>query len=228
MFPVIAKGLKENKTIDQIRDEHRFAQQSTGFGKVRNAAQQIMVGAGKNVTESTFDFLDDLGPEKSKGFLKRMAIQNAPSADMANQVMGKERTTEFLDEIQGDLDTLNTKGINTNIFSGTRENVFAKIGKVKDPEMRAVATKIALAVMKFRRSMTGVQFGIIEHREYQKLFPSISKTGNFNQATINALRQAFTGDVDKFYSQSMGDENYQNLFQGNDDEYQKYLKAIGG
>ena len=234
IFPTIITALKEGKTIDTIRDNLRFMQQSKGFsGPIRGAAQQLMAGKSDKISGRTFDYLDDLAskgnPEKVKSFLKRMAVKNASSTDESKQVMGKERTVGFLDEIKGDLKRLEDAGIDTNILSGTWEDMKSKIGQVQEPELRKVATKIRLAVMKFRRSMTGVQFGMKEHAEYEKIFPGINRTGEFNLATLSALEETFTGDLDTFYSLSMGDDNYREIFKGEvDGEYQKYLKAIGG
>jgi hypothetical protein len=44
------------------------------------------------------------------------------------------------------------------------------------------------------------------------MFPSIGRTANFNTATINGLKEVMSGDLDNFYSLSMGNENYSKLF----------------
>ena len=126
--------------------------------------------------------------------------------------MGKERTVDFLEEIENDLATLERNGFPTGFWSGSWENLIAKVGQVQNPEMRKVATKIAVAVMSYRRSMTGVQFGMLENKEYKRIFPNINKVGQFNIASISALKETFRGDLNKFYSLSMGKKNYDKLF----------------
>lgn len=212
VLPSVTKSLLQGKNIDQIEDELRFSGQSSEFSSVRNAAQQVMVGKSASEQQSAFDTLDDLqeDPKGQIDFLKRMAIKNS-TADQQNLMMGKERTVDFLSEIQGDLDTLEKNGFPTNFFSGNWENLLSKVGQVQNPEMRKVATKIATSIMQYRRSMTGVQFGMLENKEYKRIFPGINKVGEFNKATISALGETFKGDLDKFYSQSMGEKNYKKM-----------------
>ena len=140
-----------------------------------------------------------------------MALVNAP-IDQKQSTMGKERTIGLLDEIQDDLNTLEMNGTPTGFLSGNYENLLARVGQVKNPEMRRVATKVAVAVINYRRAMTGVQFGQIENREYKILFPNINKVGNFNTSAIQGLKDVFNGDIDTFYKQSMGSKNYDKLF----------------
>ena len=206
-LPGIIKSFKEGKTADMIEDDLRYMQQSPEFSNsIRDAAQQLMVGEGKDVTNRTFDYLDDLvvkgDKEGVKSYLKRMSVVNAP-VDQRNLIMGKERTIEFLDEIKTDLATLQSKGIDTGFVKGNYENLIARAGQVESPEMRKVATKIAVAIMQFRRSMTGVQFGMLENREYKVIFPNINKVEKFNLSTLEALDEAFKGDLERFYSLSI-------------------------
>ena len=216
ILPTIVKNMQQGVTPDKIEDSLRMASQSPEFqGPLRDAAQSISVDKTESQRNVTFDALDDYvqrgDTEGAKDYLKRMAITSG-TADQQNQIMTKERTNEFLGEIRGDLETLEKNGINTSFLKGGVENLKARIGQVQDPEMRKVATKIAIAVMNYRRSMTGVQFGMIENEEYKRLFPSINKVGEFNTANLDALEETLGGDLKKFYSISMGKKNYDKLF----------------
>jgi len=215
VLPAVVQGLREGKDIDTISDELRYMQQSPEFVDVRGAIQQIMLDKPEKISQQTFDYLDDLVQNKdidgAKDFIKRAAIK-VSSAEQQNKVMGQERTVEFLGEIKDNLATLEANGINTNFLTGNMENLRARVGQVQNPEMRKVATKIMVAIMNYRRAMTGAQFGEQESREYKALFPNIDKIGQFNEATISALEETFQGDLDKFYSMSMGKKNYDRLF----------------
>ena len=123
---------------------------------------------------------------------------------------------DFLDEIQSGLDAMDANGIDTGFFSGNLENLLARAGQVKSPEMREIAIKMATATIMYRRSMTGVQFGEKEAKEYKKIFPDINKVAEFNKASTSALRSTFGGDLDKFYSLSMGEKNYNKLFKSDE------------
>lgn len=235
-LPSIVRLMKDGKSVDEIEDIIRFSSQSEEFtGAYRSAASEILIDKSDTAIRNTFDVLDD---EISKGNvtgvkskLKRLARKSAGTTQSA-QISGKERTVEFLGEIQENLDGLAASGIDTNIFSGTIEEINAKIGRVAEPELRKVATKIKTAIMNYRRAMSGAAFSVPESAEYTAVFPSISKTADFNAANISALSETFQGDLDSFYGLSMGPENYKQLFGEvdvgkQDDEYSAYLQAIG-
>jgi len=215
-LPAVYEEMRKGKNIDEIEDSIRYAGQSKEFaGPIRNAAQSILMNTSQDKAQTSMDYIDDLvskgDTEGVKSQLKRLAITQAP-AEMQGNMIGKERTIKLLSEIQGDLNTLEKNGVNTNIFSGTAENIASKLGTVKNPEMRKVATKISAALQNYRRSMTGVQFGMPENKEYKVMFPSIGRTANFNTANINALKEVMSGDLDNFYSLSMGEKEYRNIF----------------
>ena len=217
-LPAIYEEMRKGKTIDDIEDTLRYAGQSKEFsGPIRDAAQTILMNTDQNKAQTSMDYIDDLlskgDTEGVKSQLKRLSKLQAGNEEARN-MNGKERTIKLLSEIQGDLNNLERMGINTNIFTGTTEQIASKLGMVKNPEARKVATKIAVAIQNYRRSMTGVQFGMPENREYKVMFPSIGRTANFNSANINALKEVMQGDLDNFYSLSMGEENYKKLFGG--------------
>lgn len=215
-LPAVYEEMRTGKSLDQIEDSLRYAGQSKEFaGSIRDATQTIMIDAGNEQAQRAMDYIDDYVSrgdiEGVKSQLKRLSIQKAPASDKT-LIVSKERTIKLLDEIQDDLNNLEKIGIDTNIFSGTEEQVANKIGLVVHPEAKTIAVKIQAAVQNYRRGMTGVAFGMIENKEYKNMFPSMKNTDRLNSAIISGLREAFTGDLDNFYSLSMGEENYKKLF----------------
>jgi len=242
VMPILLR-IAAGENIDDIADDLRFKGQSVDFtGDLRAAAQQITSKLSTIKTETVFDKLDDVVAGGDIGeirdFLKKMAIENsAGGTEQAKMIMGQERTVEFLDEIYQDLIDFEEGGGDTNIFTGTMEDVAAKVGTVKDAEMRKIAVKITKARQQYRRSMTGVAFSPGENQEYDAIFPNINRTMDFNTATIDGLREAFRGDVDFFYSFAMGYDNYQSLFKGPSDSnmftkdeepYEPYVSETSG
>ena len=213
--PIIDRMLA-GETIDDISDSMRMAGQSPEFtGYLRDAAQQITSDYTKKKTDDVFDKLDDIidqdKPGAVKDYLKKAALDALPSAT-AGQVRGKERTVEFLSEIQDDLRTFEANGGNTNIFTGNTEKVAKMVGAVNDEELRKIATKINTAIQGYRRSMSGVAFSVPESEEYEAMFPNVDKTSNFNKANIEALTEVFDGDIEFIYSSVMGGDAYNEIF----------------
>lgn len=217
-LPIINAELKKGTPIDKIEDNLRFAGQSDKFtGTIRNAAQSVLVGVPGDQAQNVMDSMDDLVSEGdmagAKELLKR-TTQKYIGVEEARALRGKDRTVELLSEIQDDLNNLEKSGFDTNIFNGTAEKVADKLGTVKNPEARRVATKIAAAVQSYRKAMSGAAFSVPESREYKTIFPDIGRTANFNAANINALKEVFSGDTRQIYSQTMGKKNYDELFGG--------------
>ena len=215
-LPAIVAEIKSGKTIDQIQDSERFAGQSEDFsGVYRDAAQTILINKPSNISQKAMDAIDDQlsrgNVNSAKYQLKRLARTSAGVEEQRN-INGKERTHKLLTEIQNDLNALESTGVSTNIFTGTAENIASKVGTVKDPQTRQIATKIATAIQSYRRAMSGVAFSVPESAEYQAMFPSIGKTSNFNTANINALQDVMSGDLDNFYALSMGEDTYSSIF----------------
>ena len=232
---------RAGETIDDIADDLRWQGQSLEFtGHIRDAAQQITSKLSAPKTEIIFDKIDDLVGREDQGalrdYLKKTAI-DAAGMEQGKQIMGQERTVEFLDEIFDDLKAFEDGGGDTNIFTGTMEEINRKAGLVKEPELRKIAVKVTKARQQYRRAMTGVAFSPGENLEYDKIFPDINKTAEFNTAVIKGLQETFRGDVDFFYGFQMGKEAYDEIFKGktsqindeltDEEAYEEYLKIKG-
>lgn len=218
-LPAVYEEMRKGKNIDEIEDSLRYAGQSKEFaGPIREAAQSILINTPQDKAQQSMDYIDDLlsrgNTEGTKNQLKRLARTQA-GTEQQGMLVGKERTIKLLDEIQGDLNNLEKMGVNTNIFTGTEQDIANKIGTTVHPAAQKLATKISGAIQNYRRSMTGVQFGMPENKEYKVMFPSIGRTANFNSANINGLKEVMQGDLDNFYSLSMGEDVYNKVFGSN-------------
>ena len=216
----VAQLMLQGQSADEIRDNLRFSAQSPEFtGTFRDAAENIAV-AGKMSEQRRESFFDNLDRNLEAGNLdkaletiKIAAVSSFPAAEQS-QIRGKDRTVQFLLEVKDDLKRLDAAGIDTNIFNGTTEKIAGKIGEVKDPELRALATKVQTAIQQYRRSMSGVAFSVPESKEYEALFPNINKSFEYNEVVLDALLGTFVGDLDFSFGSVMGAGTYSELFVG--------------
>lgn len=214
---LIAGLMQKGMTIDNIRDQLKYSTQSEEFsGALRGAAESIGYNLTADKRENLFDSIDRLLDEGKSGqildLIKKAAVDGVGTEE-AKQIRGKDRTIEFMEEIRQDLADYEAKGGDTNIFTGNIEKLAGKVGTVKDPELRTIATKIATAVQQYRRSMSGVAFSVPESKEYQAIFPNIDKTKEFNSSVLDALLGTFKGDLEYFYKNQIGEDNYYELFE---------------
>jgi hypothetical protein len=223
LLPAVIKAFQEGSTFDEISDSMRYSQQSEKFtGPAREGMQMIFSSSGisgkkKQEAFDAFDDVLDTGNSQVIGEYLKRASREASGAPRSKEINGIERTLEFITEIENDLTEYEKKGGNTNIFTGTYENVNKAIGRVSDPELRKIAEKIQVATMRYRNDISGKAFSIPETKEYKAFMPSISRTSALNSAQIKAIQQTFTGDLRRFYINSMGENAYNAFVSGGGD-----------
>lgn len=229
--------MKEGQTIDEIEDQLRFSSESELFsGPMRDAAESIGTNMTEAKRENLFNTIDrsleDGNIERTKEVLIKAATDSY-GVDTAKQVRGTKRTVEFLEEIQDDLAKFEELGGKTGFFEGNLEKLANKVGKVSDPELKKMATKIQTAIQKYRRAMSGAAFSVPESKEYEALFPNIDKAKNFNEATVSGLLEVLNGDWEFAMRDRMGDQAFDKIFDGNiapddglsdEDAYDEYLE----
>lgn len=213
--PIIYERMRSGQSIDKIEDELRYAKQSQEFEPYRNAAQSLLVDKSDFIAQKAMDSLDDYVSKGdtagAQNMLKRIARKSA-GVEQEKAVMGTERTISLLDQIKDDLTRYQQGGGDTNIFTGTAEQVNKKIGRTLNPELAKIATKIQAAIQKYRLDMSGKAFSVPENIEYKSMFPSIKNTQGLNVANIDALLDVMRLDQDNFYAMTMGEDNYRNIF----------------
>ena len=215
---IVGQLILDGMTPDEIQDTLRYGAQSPEFaGAMRDAGESIQfrmpTERGKAYIESLERSLEEGNVERALDVISQ-GVYESLGTEEARSLRGKERTVEFLLEIGNDLKEYQEMGGNTGIFNGTVEKIAGKIGKVKDPEMRKIATKIKTAIQQYRRAMSGVAFSVPESREYQELFPNIDKNFKYNEKTLEALVETFGGDIEYIYGSMIGHNTYDDLFKG--------------
>jgi len=212
----VANMMRRGMTANDIADNLRYAGQSEQMkGSVRDATENISVGMTAADRDAFVNNVDrNLQSGNRSGVLDTIsttAIKQLPTAEQT-QARGKDRTVQFLNEIKGDLKTFKDKGGDTGIFNGTAENIAKAVGATVDPDLRAIGTKVQLAIQNYRRGMTGLAFTEEETKEYESVFPDITKNFVYNETTLKALKDSFIGDLDYTFGSIMGRGAYRSLY----------------
>jgi len=195
------KNLPSNAQVDAstYRDAFNNAALGMAVNKQQQASRQLQSLLAKGDTQA------------AKDFITRTAISTAP-VEQQNQAQGRSEALAALDAIQSALKDFKAAGGNTNIFTGTEEQIANKVGATKDPKIAYLANQINQAFINYRRSMTGVAFSPQESAQYEKLFPSIGKVNNFNEAVIQSLQDTMNRNQELFLKNRIGTQNYTKLF----------------
>lgn len=213
----IYEMLREGLSIDQIDDRLRFGAQSellTGVHRdaVESLTRTLLSHVAENTRQTYERSLEEGNMERIKTLVKEVAFANNFEATQT-ALVNKDRTVEVLNEIKGDLKRYEELNGDTNIFKGTNEKVLNKIGNtLGEGELATIATKIQAAIQSYRKAITGAAFNELEGEEYNNIFPSISKTGKLNSATIKGLLDIFEGDVKHAITLRIGKAPYDEIF----------------
>lgn len=199
------------KGIQQVSETNDGASTNDYLNALRSAAIGLPAAAKKDVLGQLQQYVKSGDSASAKDLITRTAIASAP-VEQQNQAQGRMEALSALDTIKSKLDEYVAAGGNTNIFTGTEEQIANKVGATKDPKLAYLANQINQAFINYRRSMTGVAFSPQESAQYEKLFPSIGKVGNFNQAVIQSLQDTMNRNQALFLKVRIGATNYSKLF----------------
>jgi hypothetical protein len=149
--------------------------------------------------------------ESAQSYLKDLAYTGANAATQ-KQVDGRTNAINELQTVQTLLDEYAASGGNTGLFTGTQAQIEKKLGKLKDPVLQDIATRINLSLIDYRAAVSGAAFTESEAQFYSDLFPSILSGTELNKSTINSLVNVFSDRQDAFYRTQLGSKNYDELF----------------
>jgi len=160
--------------------------------------------------------------------------------DEKNQLNAAQNALGQLASIQIALDQYEKMGWETSLFAGLEEDVAEKIGEVKDPKLRALATQINTAIINYRKAITGAWFSEKETKEYQSIFPSTKNSKELNTAIINWALDGMLTTINTKYADVIWPTTYTELlkayesvkgnpydFRANKQELMRYLKKEG-
>jgi len=229
----IAALKNDGNSWDDIQDKLEFANFGEGFaeykgGTVARAYRSVNLGSLTNAQREAFEFeLDNAvssGDESQVEQVLKRTARSSAGTDEKKQVKGYESTSKLLDDIRGDLETYVAKNGDTGLFKGTFQQIKQKLGDTGDPELAKLGVRIANMIQTYRRSMSGVAFSVPESVEYVSMFPSVAKEtlgsdadalqDGLNMALIDGLQENMNFLTDQFYSQAMGEANYDTIFKG--------------
>ena len=129
-----------------------------------------------------------------------------------DQIKGRYTTQLSLRGVISILGEMKEAGVETGWLTGNIENLYAMIGKTNNPELARLATRLADMVIAYRRAATGVQFGVLEKRDYENMMPGIKFEENLNLARIGGLNTALNDHMRAFWQQRIGDHNAPTVF----------------
>ena len=198
IYDKIGAQEEDDEVMQALKNAYSFV--SVGFtSKQREAIDQQFA-----------QMIERNDPEELAEFMGTLAITVAPAAQQ-NKAFGRFEAIGALEEIKDLLYEYEAEDGDTNIFTGTMEKIANKIGTTLDPQLVDIATQIRMAIMDYRKAVTGAAFTEAESAEYERIFPSIGKVKNVNSRAIDSLSRTFNRNQEIFMRHMIGSKNYDTI-----------------
>lgn len=140
------------------------------------------------------------------GDVIRQAAVDTENVDTKNQIVGRRALLASLQDTRGILEELKAKGVPTNWFTGSVEDLARKLGTSTNTEYVTLANRLQGTLINYRRAATGVAFSEREQQQYAKMFPNYKNTLPVNLALLDGLeREAHTYDQ-AYWTHKLGEQ----------------------
>lgn len=217
-----SKDLKYAPSFEDMRVKHpnitqeEYSQLAPAINAIPDAARNISLGLTDKKSQS---FINDIAQAFKQGDYERaqeklmLAARQGADAETRRQLLGRDKTIKALSDIQTRIDDYVSRGGKMNIFEGGVEDIQKKVGKIRNPELRDIATRIQAAIIDYRKAVSGAAFTESEGKQYEDLFPSTGNVPALNKQIIESLVSVLDMNQEVFYRSAMGDNNYEAIFE---------------
>lgn len=167
--------------------------------------------AKSTVVEQMSEYVANWDLENAKTLLVN-TLQETLKWDDKSKFSFLNNTIDTVNSLKESYDRFVSLGWDTWLFVGSAEKVASKVGKVKDPTLRQLATEMSMALQQYRLNVSGAAFSVQEAAEYASLFPTIWDYKELTDAKINWLISSLTKNQNKFLWKKLWQTNYNNIF----------------
>lgn len=211
----VASLLASGKSKDDISDMIRYSEQSLDYGEWRSIANSVFSSVPgtkrKAIEDGLDDFISNGDMTGAKDYILKVARDTALAEEKKN-VNAREEALYAVNIIEDSLAQYINMGGDTGLLTGNVEKFYNRVlKKTKDPIQAELANTIAQTIQTYRQQLTGAAFTESEAREYNRLFPSITKSPELNQSLINSLKSQYERNMRLFYERQLGSTGYTKL-----------------
>ncbi len=135
---------------------------------------------------------------QARATIKQAAAESEPPTVQAN-ITGRREAVAALRDIKSLL-----AKVPQNLLVGTIEDTARALGTTTNKDMVKLATRLTTTLQSYRKAVTGAQFSAQESDEYARVFPNYKSTMVVNQATLDALMDAFNSRDSIYWSNKLG------------------------
>ena len=188
-------------------------------GIQREADSKLMKEAMEADTES-----GDENWTQTKGVLGQLAFERAGEAEK-KWVIGRDEMAATLIDLTNQLEIISLQtNFDTGILEGTWEQIQQKLGTTGDPRLAQFQTELLLAIQAYRQAISGAAFTEAEAKEYERLFPGLSRNMEVNRARITGITNNINTRQRAFYERYLGGKEHADFVIGKENNRQALTK----
>lgn len=153
------------------------------------------------------DFIASRDYESAFSLTLKNAIQTSPAA-IEKKMTDYPVAIQQLKVLDADMKEIVAAGGDTNVITGSFEDINRKIGKTTNPLFAKLKSDMNSALFGYRQALTGVQFSYKEGEMYTSQFPSYWNDNGLNEVLVSSLANYMYRSTETFYSQQFGPDLY--------------------
>lgn len=171
------------------------------------AAGRVTMNGSETQREAFFREINRLAEigdmEMVKDSIRQRAV-DGENVDVKNQLHSRQLTIRSIQDIRQTLNQLKAKGIDTNLLTGSVENIARRLGTSTDPDLAKLSVKLQNALVNYRRGATGVAFSARESADYERMFPNYKNTEAVNLALLEGFEDMLKVADSAYWQHKLG------------------------
>ena len=199
----LVKERQQSMVVFRDERQNTIAQLPGDYGNaLKRAVSGITSPTRRNFIIKTANSMAD-DPDELASYIRDTTIAGSGAIE-GRQVTARTDAIGALTAIDAMLDELAAAGVDTNILTGTVEDVARKFGTSTDPRLVEIGARMQRALSAYTLAVSGVQFSESEAKRYEQLFPNYRNTMPVNKATIRGVRGAMEMEDRNFWERKLG------------------------
>lgn len=173
------------------------------FGSTLEQISQLGDGTDKSKAETLLTLQNAIASKDYKNAYQlgtNKIADKLPTAEIKAEFFAKNKAIPVAEDLKVKLQAYVDAHGDMGLLKGTAENIEAKLGKVEDPALRALATELKIAFQAYRKDMSGAAFSVSESADYESVNPTSKKTLALNLAILDGMISSFKSNVDSTIS----------------------------
>lgn len=175
------------------------------FGATIEQATDFEPAKTQGAYKKQLQSLIDKGDYKSAILKIQNSVSKALTGDNKTQFDSKVSALPAIDDLSAKLQAYADAGGDTGLLKGTAEKIASKLGEVKDPAFKALATDLRISLQKYRHDMSGAAFSAQEAADYASVNPSGNNKLDLNLAILEGMKDNFQRQVDSAVESKVGE-----------------------